>query len=111
MVYQQACKLGCEGTVVGGCLSRGVLMNFGDAIKLGFANYVNFSDWACRSEYWYWYLFAVVGLFATSVFDSSIVGGRSPTRSSSWPHSCQACRWRFVGFMIWIGVAGGYCWP
>jgi uncharacterized membrane protein YhaH (DUF805 family) len=48
--------------------------NFGDAVKLGFANYVNFSHRACRSEYWFWYLFAVIGLFATALFDSSSVG-------------------------------------
>jgi uncharacterized membrane protein YhaH (DUF805 family) len=32
-------------------------MGFGDAVKLGFSNYVNFSDRACRSEFWYWALF------------------------------------------------------
>jgi len=49
-------------------------MNFGDAVKLGFANYVNFTDRASRSEYWYWYLFAAGGLLATALFDGSIVG-------------------------------------
>jgi|GraSoiStandDraft_40_1057318.scaffolds.fasta_scaffold421845_2 uncharacterized membrane protein YhaH (DUF805 family) len=32
-------------------------MNFSDAIKSGFRNYVNFSGRAARSEYWYWSLF------------------------------------------------------
>jgi uncharacterized membrane protein YhaH (DUF805 family) len=36
-------------------------MGFDDAIKLGFANYVNFSGTACRSEYCYWVLFVVIG--------------------------------------------------
>jgi uncharacterized membrane protein YhaH (DUF805 family) len=35
-------------------------MNFSDAIKLGFSNYVNFTGRACRSEYWYWTLFTVI---------------------------------------------------
>ncbi len=29
-------------------------MDFGTAISTGFAKYFNFSDRACRSEYWYW---------------------------------------------------------
>jgi len=49
-------------------------MGFGDAIKLGFSNYVNFTDRASRSEYWYWYLFAALGLLATALVDSAIVG-------------------------------------
>jgi uncharacterized membrane protein YhaH (DUF805 family) len=49
-------------------------MGFDDAIKLGFANYVNFSDRACRSEYWYWVLFVIISQFASGVIDSWIVG-------------------------------------
>ena len=44
-------------------------MNFGDAIKSCFSNYVNFSDRACRSEYWYWFLFAVLGAVVTYTID------------------------------------------
>jgi uncharacterized membrane protein YhaH (DUF805 family) len=32
-------------------------MGWDNAVKLGFANYVNFSGRASRSEYWYWFLF------------------------------------------------------
>jgi uncharacterized membrane protein YhaH (DUF805 family) len=49
-------------------------MDFGDAVKLGFANYVNFSDRASRSEYWYWILFVAIGQFVSGVIDSWIVG-------------------------------------
>jgi uncharacterized membrane protein YhaH (DUF805 family) len=49
-------------------------MGFDDAIKLGFANYVNFSDRACRSEYWCWVLFVIIGQLASGVIDSWIVG-------------------------------------
>jgi uncharacterized membrane protein YhaH (DUF805 family) len=119
IVYQQACKLGCEavglavslrpieamaqgqessgasgaargrgglGTLTPSrdtasarrydrrAMSRGFLMGFDDAIKLGFANYVNFSGRACRSEYWYWALFYTVGMLATGLIDRWIVG-------------------------------------
>jgi uncharacterized membrane protein YhaH (DUF805 family) len=46
-------------------------MGIDDAVKLGFANYVNFSGRACRSEYWYWFLFVIL---ASGVIDSWIVG-------------------------------------
>ena len=35
-------------------------MDFTSAIKSGFSNYTNFSGRASRSEYWYWFLFAVI---------------------------------------------------
>jgi uncharacterized membrane protein YhaH (DUF805 family) len=41
-------------------IQRGGKMDFGTAISTGFAKYINFSDRACRSEYWYWMLFAVI---------------------------------------------------
>ncbi len=43
-------------------------MGFGQAISTGFAKYFNFSDRACRSEFWYWTLFTfVVGLVAALI--------------------------------------------
>ncbi len=47
-------------------------MNFGDAIKLGFSNYVNFTDRACRSEYWYWILFVFIGFVVAEIIDTVI---------------------------------------
>jgi uncharacterized membrane protein YhaH (DUF805 family) len=44
-------------------------MGFGDAIKSGFSNYVNFSDRSSRSEYWYWVLFVVLAEIVTSIID------------------------------------------
>jgi uncharacterized membrane protein YhaH (DUF805 family) len=35
-------------------------MGFGDAVKRGFSNYANFSGRACRSEFWYWFLFVII---------------------------------------------------
>ena len=42
-------------------------MTFAQAIQSGFANYVNFSGRAIRSEYWYWVLFAMLGGLTTEI--------------------------------------------
>jgi uncharacterized membrane protein YhaH (DUF805 family) len=47
-------------------------MDFGEAIKSGFSNYVNFSDRSGRSEYWFWVLFCTVGAIVTYVADFAI---------------------------------------
>lgn len=47
-------------------------MGFVDAIKAGFSNYVNFSDRACRSEYWYWVLFIVIAEIVANIIDALI---------------------------------------
>ena len=47
-------------------------MGFGQAISTGFGKYFNFSDRACRSEFWYWSLFTLVVGFATSLIDSQL---------------------------------------
>ncbi len=44
-------------------------MGFGQAIASGFFNYVNFSDRASRSEYWYWFLFVILCQIATHIID------------------------------------------
>lgn len=44
-------------------------MNFIEAIKSGFQNYVNFSGRAIRSEFWFWVLFAVLVSIVTSALD------------------------------------------
>jgi uncharacterized membrane protein YhaH (DUF805 family) len=53
-------------------------MNFSDSIKLGFSNYVNFTGRACRSEFWYWFLFvfivAVVAAIIDRVIGASVTG-------------------------------------
>jgi uncharacterized membrane protein YhaH (DUF805 family) len=49
-------------------------MGFGEAIKSGFSNYVNFSDRAARSEYWYWVLFVIIAEIVTSIIDYGVIG-------------------------------------
>jgi uncharacterized membrane protein YhaH (DUF805 family) len=59
-------------------------MNFLEAIKAGFANYVNFSGRAIRSEFWLWTLFAVIGSLVAGIIDTQVLGydlGQSPITS------------------------------
>lgn len=44
-------------------------MNFENAVKSGFKNYVNFNGRAARSEFWYWMLFGLIGAIVTVVLD------------------------------------------
>jgi uncharacterized membrane protein YhaH (DUF805 family) len=44
-------------------------MGFQEAITAGFRNYVNFTDRASRSEFWYWTLFVVLLSIVTALID------------------------------------------
>jgi uncharacterized membrane protein YhaH (DUF805 family) len=44
-------------------------MGFTDAISSGFRNYVNFSNRAPRSAFWYWVLFGIIALIVAGVID------------------------------------------
>lgn len=53
------------------------MVSFPAAISLGFRNYVNFSGFATRAEYWWWTLFNfLVGLIAGFV-DGALFGTQS----------------------------------
>src|SRR5271169_5139636 len=52
-------------------------MDFWQVVRSGFSNYVVFSGRAIRSEYWYWVLFAFLGLLATEIIDSAIFASHS----------------------------------
>lgn len=47
-------------------------MGFGQAVATGFTKYVTFSGRACRSEFWYWVLFTVLGGIASTLVDASM---------------------------------------
>jgi uncharacterized membrane protein YhaH (DUF805 family) len=53
-------------------------MNFWQAIKSGFANYVNFSGRSIRSEYWFWVLFASLAGAVTGILDGVIFSASNP---------------------------------
>lgn len=46
------------------------MVTFGEAISLGFKNYVNFSGRATRAEYWWWYLFTLLASLLVLLFFS-----------------------------------------
>src|SRR6516162_9823542 len=45
-------------------------MTFRDAIRDGFANYVNFSGRAGLGEFWYWVLFIILAGIVTAILDA-----------------------------------------
>ena len=47
-------------------------MSFTEAISSGFSKYVVFNGRSSRSEYWWWMLFALIGLFVFAIVDSII---------------------------------------
>lgn len=53
-------------------------MQFHEAIRSGFCNYVNFSGRASRSEYWYWVLFAVLVAIVAGILDAAIFPEAEP---------------------------------
>ena len=58
-------------------------MNFSEAIKSGFNNYVNFNGRAQRSAFWFWVLFAILGSIVAGVLDLAIFGAESYTPLST----------------------------
>jgi len=52
-------------------------MGFQDAIRSVFSKYVTISGRAPRSEYWWWFLFVILGQVAFGIVDS-ILFGASP---------------------------------
>ncbi len=49
-------------------------VGFIEAIKLFFKNYVNFSGRSTRSEFWFAYLFVMIGSIVTGFIDGIITG-------------------------------------
>ena len=49
-------------------------MNFPDAVKKCFTNYVGFSGRAARSEYWWWALFVILASVALNLVSSDLAG-------------------------------------
>jgi uncharacterized membrane protein YhaH (DUF805 family) len=45
-------------------------MGFGQAISSGFSNYVNFSDRASRSAFWFWVLFYYLAGAVAAILDN-----------------------------------------
>jgi uncharacterized membrane protein YhaH (DUF805 family) len=56
-------------------------MNFWQAVRSGFANYVTFQGRAIRSEYWFWVLFTVLGGLVTETLDAGLFSSQIPAAS------------------------------
>lgn len=50
-------------------------MKFSESINTCFSKYATFSGTATRSEYWWFYLFAVMMNWMGNVFDAVLFGG------------------------------------
>lgn len=59
-------------------------MNFQQAVRSGFSNYVNFSGRAVRSEYWYWALFVFIVDIPALLIDLVIVNHRHGPLEIVW---------------------------
>src|ERR1700693_4743368 len=71
-------------------------MNFWQAVASGFSNYVKFSGWAIRSEYWYWVLFVSMVTLAATLLDVAIVKHR---------HGPLERVWQLVTFLPGLALA------
>ena len=47
-------------------------MTFGESIKTCFSKYADCSGRASRSEYWWWFLFLVLGTIAASIVSDTV---------------------------------------
>jgi Protein of unknown function (DUF805) len=81
-------------------------MNFVQAISPGFSNYVNFSDRAIRSEYWYWVLFLVLAIVVAEIIDG-VLGFAVITPIVALLTLLPTLRSRYVDCTTWTAPAGG----
>jgi len=58
-------------------------MNFSEAVKAFFTNYVNFSGRAGRAEFWWAYVFLIIGNILTSLLDG-LIGDDSVLINGLW---------------------------
>ncbi len=49
------------------------ILEFRESISAGFRDFFNFRDRSCRSEFWYWFLFTLIGYIGLGIL--SIVAG------------------------------------
>ena len=63
-----------ENCTADGHAAASAPMGFGEAVKLFFKNYVNFSGRSRRSEYWYAYLFLCILSFAVGLVAPDLSG-------------------------------------
>ena len=99
-------------------------MSFGKAISAGFINYFNFSDRACRSEFWYWVLFCNVVSLALFGIDAALLHNHlllTVFMIATWfPNLAIGVRrlhdldasgwWTLLGFIPILGIIALWIW-
>jgi len=58
-------------------------MTFGAAVKSGFAKYATFSGRAARSEYWWFFLFLLLGNMIAGILDFALFGSSVTTSTDT----------------------------
>ena len=86
-------------------------MTFGESIKTCFTKYADFTGRASRSEYWWWFLFLVLGNIAASLISETVNGLFS--LATILPTVAVGCRrlhdidksgwWQLLNFLPIIG--------
>ena len=86
-------------------------MTFGESIKTCFSKYADFNGRAPRSEYWWWFLFLVLGNIAASLISETVNGLFS--LATILPTVAVGCRrlhdidrsgwWQLLNFLPVIG--------
>ena len=73
-------------------------MTFGEAVQTCFRKYVTFSGRATRPEYWWFFLFLLLGSTAASIIDAAVFGAVSvETDVTDDAAGVSAPRLAFVG--------------
>ncbi len=63
-------------------------MGFGEAIRVCFSKYADFSGRASRSEYWFFVLFSILVNFGARIVDAVLMAGMRPMSTPSLPWRC-----------------------
>lgn len=75
-------------------------MNFPEAVRSAFSNYVNFSGRATRPQFWWWVLFVFIVVFVLGMIDGAIVapmlGAEAFSEDASQPLSLIAALGLFL---------------
>jgi uncharacterized membrane protein YhaH (DUF805 family) len=76
--------------------------SFPAAILMGFMNYAKFSGFASRAEYWYWYLFTLLGSIVAIVLDELVFKGASTSDGTRYTYDSSganyATAYHYVNF-------------
>ena len=85
-------------------------MNFPDAVKSVYRNFVNFSDRAPRSEYWWFFLFTIIGSVVIGIIESALGLGQGAVTTAPGEFSANfaggplSMIWSLVKVLLFVTV-------